>query len=209
MDQINFSQSGGFPLETETLQIMQKQYNLLQGLTGAFNDITYTINHETRTILKGCYDPGSGHVSTGYLEINGEVFYFEGGTKQDNVIIVEEVEEREFKDGVTKPVYTKRTVKFGSGTDEISWSSFERPLNLVNLSRQFKDFEDRVNRFLSAFEGEYATLLYRHQSYSPGGPSSVANIPNGWSTVANTTVDHPYVLSKNQVHDYDFIKFEG
>lgn len=124
MNRINLQQTGGFPLETNTLDFMQSAYNI-------FNDLGAVVGD--KSIIKGCILTGSS-VSDGVIYVNGELLAFRGGTLQSTIIIREEIQLMEFEDGTTKPVYKIRYAKFGTGIDAMPWSDFVRPKTLLELS---------------------------------------------------------------------------
>ncbi|MDK7674402.1 hypothetical protein QP547_01075 [Weeksella virosa] len=121
MNKIDVQQIGGFPLETDTLNEMQKAYNLLQ----AFGALSAPL-----AIISGCVQTGS-HVANGVVYINGEVLEFRGGTMSSTVIIREETETREFENGQEKVVYRTRWATFGtSAFGSYHWADFHRTIGL-------------------------------------------------------------------------------
>ena len=140
---INFSHLGGFPLNQNILDAMQESYNLL----GVLGEIV-----GSKAIIKGCAVTGTT-VAPGYIYINGEILYFVGGEIQDDVIIVEEVVDKEFEDGVERDVLHIRHAEFGTGTTAIPWTDFVRAYPLTSAI-----FLDEIRMY--------------------GG--DIANIPAGW-----------------------------
>lgn len=122
MNKIDVQQTGGFPLETDTLDFMQSGWNIL-------NALGYISGNSV--ILQGCTEY-MGNVSAGYLFFNGEVFRFDGGALGTEIRVVETVEERIFEDGISKPVYKTRKAVFG--TPGIPWSVFKRPKSAWDLT---------------------------------------------------------------------------
>lgn len=116
MNNIIFNQTGGFPLETDTLDAMQVAYSI-------FNDLGNIAGN--LSIISGCNDTGSS-VTDGVVYINGELLKFQGGVKSANVVIVETSQSRVFEDGQSKPVYKTRYATFGSASQQWAWSSFTR-----------------------------------------------------------------------------------
>jgi hypothetical protein len=138
MNRADFQQTGGFPLETDTLDFMQESYTQLQHLATS-------IAGDTPSIISGCNVVGST-VSNGWVVINGELLPFEGGALGTKVGIVETVDSKPFEDG-TKDVYRRRKAVFNlSGI--INWVDLKRvqPLlesnsvyqkSISNLSKTF------------------------------------------------------------------------
>ncbi|UGU15224.1 hypothetical protein LS482_16245 [Sinomicrobium kalidii] len=116
MNRADFNQTGGFPLETDTLDFAQGAYNI-------FNALAAMAGH--LTILSGCEQTGNT-VAEGVVAINGEVLPFQSGPLGAAVIIREEVAERVFEDGESKVTYRTRTARFGTGTTSWPWSEFKR-----------------------------------------------------------------------------------
>lgn len=124
MNKQNFNQSGGFPIKTQTLDEMQKAYNL-------FNEFGAIAGNFA--IVSGCVVTGSV-VSAGAVFIDGELLEFRGGQIGITVIIVEEAYEKEFKNGDAKNVLFIRYATFGAGTTSFPWANFKRPKNTIQLT---------------------------------------------------------------------------
>jgi hypothetical protein len=122
MNKIDFSQTGGFPLETETLDEMQKAYNLLQSLGDIVGE---------KSIIKGCAKIGTT-VADGVIYVNGELLEFKGGQEQTTIVIIETAVTAEFEDGNVNPVYYTRYATFGSGLNSITWADFVRAFPLTS-----------------------------------------------------------------------------
>lgn len=69
MNKINFNQTGGFPLETNTLDFLQNAYQLFGAFSALAGDLV---------ILQGCTVTGSS-VSDGVVIIGSEVLPFKKG----------------------------------------------------------------------------------------------------------------------------------
>lgn len=125
MNKLNFSNTGGFPLDTNILAFMQDAYDLLNALGELAGDLT---------ILKGCTVTGST-VSDGVVYINGEVLAFKGGSGTQ-VIIKEDVTELPFEDGFNKEVEKVRYATFGVASTSYLWADFIRinPMKIVQRS---------------------------------------------------------------------------
>lgn len=116
MNNINLQQSGGFPLETETLNFMQSAYASLQAIAALGGE---------RYILSGCIEQG-GNVGDGFVFVAGEVLEFRGGAKLTNIVVRQEVESRPFENGQVKDVFYKRYATFGTDENQIPWASLVR-----------------------------------------------------------------------------------
>lgn len=115
MNKLNFSNTGGFPFDTNILAFMQDAYDLLNALGEMAGDLS---------ILKGCTVTGST-VSDGVVYINGEVLAFKGGTGAQ-VIIKEDITELPFEDGFSKEVEKVRYATFGIASISYAWADFVR-----------------------------------------------------------------------------------
>lgn len=131
MNKVNFEQTGGFPLETNTFSFLQTAYGSLAGLAGLGGQ---------NYILNGCEVVGA-NVSNGTVVIAGEVLPFTGGAKLARVIIEEIVTEKTFEDGVSKPVYTTRTAKMAGAGGVLDFDSLKRVSNLLDIADRIKDQE--------------------------------------------------------------------
>ena len=126
MNRQNFIQSGGFPLQTETLDNMQTAYELFNSLGNIAGNFS---------IILGCEVVGST-VSNGAVFINGELLEFRGGQIGTDVIIVQEVTSQEFEDGNDKEVVFVRYATFGIGLVSFPWTNFKRPKTTIELTEQ-------------------------------------------------------------------------
>lgn len=116
MNNINFEQTGGFPLETDSLSFLQATFGIFNALGAIAGDAV---------IVSGCVENGS-NVGNGTVYLNGELLEFRGGSKTSTVKVFESVVSKEFENGESKPVFTTRWVGFGSGAGSVNWSSFTR-----------------------------------------------------------------------------------
>ena len=135
MNKQNFKIEGGFPLETDTLDEMQKAYNLLNALGEIAGD---------KAIIQGCA-ADEENVSDGVVYVDGEVFTFRGGLKQDTVIVKEDAVSKTFESGQKHKVLFKRYITFGSGEGSMNWSEFKR----YRLVEEVAEFKDEVNEELA------------------------------------------------------------
>ncbi|NJB83607.1 hypothetical protein [Wenyingzhuangia aestuarii] len=157
MNHINFQQIGGFPLETETLLEVQKAYSIFNAYGKAMGD---------KVIVSGCTVVGS-NVSDGYIYLNDELISFKGGTLQSKIYIKEDVQNVEFADLVTKPVYYTRYATFGNTTNSIDWADFKRIDPILTLMSRM----DELEKTNAVFNSGLGSVWWR---------GTLASIPDGW-----------------------------
>lgn len=132
MNKADIQQTGGFPMETDTLDFLQTAYEL-------FNQFGYIAGNSV--ILSGCVEAG-GNVSNGVVFFNGEILPFEGGTVGTFVRVVETTETRQFENGQTKIVYKHRKAVFGS--PGVPWVVFQRPKSTYELTIALQQLTQRA-----------------------------------------------------------------
>ncbi len=125
MNKLNVQQTGGFPMETDTLEFTQAAYTIFNALGELAGPLS---------IVSGCEKVGS-QVTNGTVYINGELLEFRGAAVGTNVIIRQENTQRTFEDGNLKDVYQTRYACFGSGTNMYKWADFKRISNLQELKK--------------------------------------------------------------------------
>ncbi|NIJ45071.1 hypothetical protein FHR24_001510 [Wenyingzhuangia heitensis] len=160
MNYINFQQIGGFPLETETLLEVQKAYSIFNAYGKAMGD---------KVIVSGCTVVGN-NVSDGYIYLNDELISFKGGTLQSKIYIKEDVQNVEFADLVTKPVYYTRYATFGNTTNSIDWADFKRIDPILTLMSRMDELEKTNAVFITGG----AMVLWNKPANE---------IPEGWKEV--------------------------
>jgi microcystin-dependent protein len=126
MNKQNFQQTGGFPLETDTLNNMQLAYSLFNALGEISGN---------KTIVTGCVET-AGVVSDGVVYLNGELYEFRGGAIQTHVRVIEVATSKEFENGSWNEAYYERYVTFSSGPDEIPWNSFIRLISISEIQKK-------------------------------------------------------------------------
>jgi hypothetical protein len=124
MNNIDYNQSGGFPLSTQILDAAQQAYKNFN----AFGNLAGEL-----AIIDGCVDASGGTVTNGFVSIYGELLPFLGTTKTTNVIIVETPDQRGFEDGSVKSVIYARYATFGDAVVSYPWANFRRPKTLFQL----------------------------------------------------------------------------
>lgn len=172
MNRIEFKQTGGFPLSTNILDAIQTAYSVFNQLGSLAGD---------KTIISGCEQVGNS-INRGVVFINGEVLEFEGGNLGSNVFIKEEVSNRVFEDGASRPVYFKRSVAFGSSTPDrtFSWADFKRINNLIQLqeNKTEKTTTEDLLRRIEALESKKSPVPVGLIALW-GKPASEP-LPEGW-----------------------------
>lgn len=167
MNKLNFNQSVGFPLETEILDEMQKAWTVLNALGAIAGNFT---------IISGCVVTNATATS-GVVYINGEVLEFRGGIVQDNVIIVEIPQLREFEDNNSHDVIYTRYATFGTAAAQWPWADFERGMETKEIPAALYQKEDKTT---------VAALLERIEALES---VSTVNVPSGliaiWGQAAN------------------------
>ena len=128
-------QEGGFPLHTDTLEFMQATYGDALRFLAAVGGDNY--------ILYGCEDLG-GAINDGAVVINGEVLPFKRSTKQPNVVIRETKKALVYEDGDSKDSFISRWVEFGSGVNQVAWSSLKRIENLQELKAKIEHHQHTI-----------------------------------------------------------------
>ncbi|MBL7879184.1 MAG: hypothetical protein JNN23_04890 [Chryseobacterium gambrini] len=115
---INFNQTGGVPITNDLMSVIMEAietYNVLADVAGDL------------TILSGCTQSGST-VSPGYVVVNGDVLYFEGGTLNSTVFVESTDNVETFQDQIDRVLWTEKTLKFGLSTPPnlYNWGDFVR-----------------------------------------------------------------------------------
>lgn len=134
MNKINFNQTAGFPLTTNTLDELQKAYSVFNSFANIAGELA---------IISGCVQTGS-NISSGFVAIQGEVYPFKGGTKTSKVIISKNTITETFEDGSLKPVYDHYYVEFGNAAQSYDFNSFQRITNLIDLDNYAKNINQNL-----------------------------------------------------------------
>lgn len=117
MNRIDYTQPGGFPLDQDVLNFMQGNIFLAAQAAALGGQ---------NCILSGCEVVG-GNVSNGYVVIAGEILPFVGSPKDEKVVIVEQAEDLNYEDGVSRPAQLTRYATCGDdGVTNILFDSLER-----------------------------------------------------------------------------------
>jgi microcystin-dependent protein len=168
MNTVKLDQTGGFPLETETLVHMQDAYGIFQ----AFGDIV-----GAKSIIKGCVVTG-GNVGDGVIYLNGELLPFVGGAVQTTVVVIETSTDGEFEDGLLKPIYYTRYATFGVGVGSVNWADFVRAYPLtsalfVDEVRMYSGIVANIPWGWYLMDGQNGTRDIRDKFPIPYNPANV------------------------------------
>ena len=185
MNIIEFMQTGGFPLETDTLNAMQNDYRIFNNIGGIIGD---------KTIVSGCVTVGNT-VTDGIIFINNEFIKLVGGITQNTIIIRETTETKEFQNGSVKVVFKTRFAEFGTGINTLNWADFNRPLDLATITNRLISLEKKS----SVFQANGAMVFWNK-------PAS--EIPNGWQEVVDWRGRLPVGVDANQI-EFETLGLEG
>lgn len=164
MNNIDFTQTGGFPFDQGTLAFMQNNI-VLASKAAAFGG--------TLSIISGCQIVGA-NTADGFVCINGEILPFVGGTITTKVIIVETVTNLLYEDNVSRPVQKVRHATFGDdGVTNYLWANFKRNTAEGVLARL-----ERLEWLAAPLLSANATMLFWRK------PSNVP-LPVGWQEVVD------------------------
>lgn len=127
MNKVNYDQTEGFPLDVNILDFGQKANQISQQLGEIIAPLA---------IVKGCVENGN-NISDGLVYIDGELMPFKGGLKQNQILIVESFEQREFENGASKDVLITRYATFGIGaTKSYNWADFHRSVSNKEITKR-------------------------------------------------------------------------
>lgn len=132
MNIINFIQTGGVPFTNNVAAEFEKAYSIFNAYGAIAGD---------KTIISGCVENGNS-VSAGFLYVNNELFYFEGGAKSDNIFLNVQNIDKVFEDQTTKTLIKIRTLKFGNAIENVwAWSDFKRIDTMLSLMARLDTLE--------------------------------------------------------------------
>ncbi len=130
MNRIDFSHSGGFPLDTDTLNFLQTSFtHPIKELAKLGGD---------NYIISGVTDDGA-KTTDGWVVIKGEIMPFKGDLKQSTIVIVTNAQTVDFENGAEREVYFTRYATFGVSLDSIPFASLAR---MHDLQQQKKRADD-------------------------------------------------------------------
>ena len=199
MNKLHTEHNAGYPFDVAFLAFMQNAYNL-------FNHFGHLAGN--KVIISGCEEVGNT-ITPGTVYINGELFPFEGGAKDDTVIIKEETNEVTFEDGFLRPLETIRTAAFGRSVPEktFNWEDFKRITNLQELGENKTD-NTETKKLIERIE-----KLEKQKQAVPIGLVAIwgkpeNEIPEGWEEyvpmrgVMPIGIDPEYKKDENDAEDY-------
>ena len=170
MNTINFIQTGGVPFTNDVAQQFENAYKIFNAYGALAGD---------KTIISGCLENGSS-VSDGFIYVNNELFYFEGGSKSDNIFLNVENIDKVFEDQTTKTLIKIRTLKFGNAIENVwAWSDFKRIDTMLSLMLR-----------LDTLEASQTITNAKLAIFTQGGVvfpwfKAVEDIPEGFAPVWN------------------------
>ena len=130
MNRIDFSHSGGFPLDTDTLNFLQTSFtHPIKELTKLGGD---------NYIISGVTDDGA-KTTDGWVVIKGEIMPFKGDLKQSTIVIVTNAQTVDFENGAEREVYFTRYATFGVSLDSIPFASLARMHDLQSQKKRADD----------------------------------------------------------------------
>lgn len=173
MNSVDFLKYTEFPVSAETYSFMQDMIRLVGRLASLAGN---------NCILSGCTESGAT-VSAGYVIIAGEILPFVGGTKTTYVIIDESKTNVQVYDTNYEGLYTNRSVKFGTGTGQIEWSTFKRVGDLLTLAASLATLGNSFADHVNDHRVEWAKVQSKPANYPPSSHSHViadiSNFPAG------------------------------
>ena len=171
MNKLHTEHNAGYPFDIGFLAFMQNAYSL-------FNHFGHLAGN--KAIISGCKEVGNT-ITAGTVYINGELYPFTGGTKDDTVWIKEATHQVTFKDGFSRTLETFRTVVFGRSTPDktFRWEDFKHITNLQDLGENKTD-NTETKKLIKRIE-----ILEKQKQAIPVGLIAIwgkpANqIPEGW-----------------------------
>lgn len=159
MDYIDFLKYEQFPVSTETfskLQAMILQIAKLASLGGQ------------NYILSGCELNSYNILSDGYLVIQGELIYFQGGYMSSSYItIVEEKTSVTVYDTNFQDIYINKKAVIGLGSPQYHWSSFRRLKSIDQLSTDIEDLESALSNHISNHTVAWNSITSKPTTFPP------------------------------------------
>lgn len=182
MNLYNFLQTGGFPMDVNVLDNMQKAYQLFNSLGALAGDLS---------IIKGCEITGNT-VGDGIVYINGEVLEFREGVVSQDVIIVQETQTAEFENTELHEVHYTRYATFGVATTSYPWASFKRAFPTKNIAGALQNKAE--GSVVSALIERLITLETKLATIATGAE---VNVPIDWDATEGDGVilNKPIIVS--------------
>jgi|GEM_PF-6594803 len=159
MNNINFDQTGGFPLTTNILSAMQDAYKL-------FNELGHLAGNNS--IITG-YAVIGNNINDGVIVINNELLPFKGGLLGANstVVIKENVIDKTFEDSSVKPVLFERYATIGIGGTNVLVRDLKRNANITGINSYLivKDYFMKYESPKQSFD-DHADFFKRNPRYT-------------------------------------------
>ena len=130
MNRIDFSNPGGFPLDTDTLDFLQKSY------TDPIKELIKLGGNNY--IISGVEDDGA-KTTDGWVVINGDIMPFKGDLKQSTIVVVNNIQVANFENGAERETYLTRYATFGVSLESTPFASLAR---MSDLQQQKKRADD-------------------------------------------------------------------
>lgn len=172
---IKFLQTGGVPLTNDLMDTLQKGYAIYNALASVCGHLT---------ILEGAVVTGNT-VSPGIVAVNGEVFYFEGGTASTNTFVNKDETLKTFQDTSYKVLIEVRTIRFGNGDPATTypWSDFVRLKTIGEISELIADMA--TTQQIANLQEQIDLLKLKTAPVVNGGVvwawfKPASDIPAGW-----------------------------
>lgn len=168
-----FLQTGGVPLTNDLMALIEEAYGIFEALGGLAG---------SQTIISGC-DTNGGIIEPGIIAIDGELYYFEGGTAGAEVCIHTEQIYKTFQDQTDKVLIEKKTARFGLGSPQYYWADFTRLKTIKEIQEialaaatqaQVTDLANQIQE-LQILTAPIKTKMVRW--FFDG---DIADIPVGW-----------------------------
>jgi hypothetical protein len=177
MNNSNFIQTGGYPLNAERLKEQQTAYTIFNSLGALAGNLT---------IISGCTLTGTV-ISDGVVFINGEVIDFREATvtEDSTVIIIEEEVKRPFKNGIIKTVNFIRYATFGTAATFWNWTNFKRVDPIIQMMQRLTALEKKS----AVFQTGGGMVFWNKPAI---------DIPTGWQEVVDWRGRVPVGLDTEQ-----------
>lgn len=125
-------QTGGVPFTNDVAAEFEKAYSIFNAYGALAGD---------KTIISGCVQNGD-QLSEGFVYVNGELFYFEGGYISEKIAVHENVIEKVFEDKSSKGLIYIRTLRFSNAIENVwNWSEFKRIDTMLSLMARLDNLE--------------------------------------------------------------------
>ncbi|TAG31872.1 MAG: hypothetical protein EAZ35_02150 [Sphingobacteriia bacterium] len=172
------NEPAGFPLELDKfLKWQQESYsNPIDALAAMVGNMG---------IITGMLPAGNNTITSGWIFLNGEILFFEGGSVDVNFYIAETKETLVYQGGVIKEVLITKKCLFGVSDVQYAYANLKRPGTLISLVVRI-ELAEKMLRPLVGYQipdpnlpGQQITV---HGSWLFWGRPAI-EIPAGWVAV--------------------------